>query len=286
MKSNITFLLLFVLVLLSNTAHSQKYVDNSEMIVIDTSIITIRYQLAMVEDTTLIEKVSMDLVQLEIGRSISRCHSIHLQQYDSTCCSWLERGKKSFPSSPKDDVFPVDVYKQNGGSGMFVIQRLPLPMGPIMEYSEEKSIFEWQLKQGKKNVAGYDCEKAECVLRGRRWTAWFTREIPFSEGPWKFVGLPGTILQIEDNNSHFSFTCICVKKEQIPILLQKEGIRIKSDRENTRVLEALYYDDMIAYIKRVQPEMKIQISRKDGSSYEAKTEQKAKPQPFNPIELE
>lgn len=286
MKGNIAFPLLFALALLANTAHPQKYVDNSEMIVIDTSIITIRYQLAMVEDTTSIDKVSMDIVQLEIGKSVSRCHSIHLQQYDSTCCSWLARGKESFPSSPKGDVFPVDVYKQKGSSGMFVIQRLPTPMGPIMEYPEEKSIFEWQLKPGVKNVAGYDCERAECVFRGRRWTAWFTREIPFSEGPWKFVGLPGTILQIEDDNSHYSFTCICVKNEQMPILLQREGSRMKSDRESIRLLEALYYEDMIAYMKKVQPEMKIQIARKDGTSYEAKREQKAKPQPYNPIELE
>ena len=34
-------------------------------------------------------------------------------------------------------------------------------------------------------VASFDCQKAECDFRGRRWEAWFTPEIPVSEGPWK-----------------------------------------------------------------------------------------------------
>ena len=41
-------------------------------------------------------------------------------------------------------------------------------------------------------MASFDCQKAECDFRGRRWEAWFTTEIPVGEGPWKLRGLPGT----------------------------------------------------------------------------------------------
>lgn len=38
---------------------------------------------------------------------------------------------------------------------------------------------------------------------GRKWTAWFSLDIPISDGPYKFRGLPGLIIFLyEDNNKH------------------------------------------------------------------------------------
>jgi len=39
-------------------------------------------------------------------------------------------------------------------------------------------------------VAGYVCQKATCLFRGRDYTAWFSNDIPISNGPWKFGGFP------------------------------------------------------------------------------------------------
>ena len=61
-------------------------------------------------------------------------------------------------------------------------------------YEEEAPELEWEMTGEHGTVASFDCQKAECDFRGRRWEAWFTPEIPVSEGPWKLKGLPGLIL--------------------------------------------------------------------------------------------
>ena len=58
-------------------------------------------------------------------------------------------------------------------------------------YEEEVPALEWEMTGEHGTVASFDCQKAECDFRGRRWEAWFAPEIPVSEGPWKLKGLPG-----------------------------------------------------------------------------------------------
>ena len=65
-------------------------------------------------------------------------------------------------------------------------------------------------------VASYDCQKAECDFRGRRWEAWFTPEIPVSEGPWKLKGLPGLILYARDTTGQYSFEAVSVTDSHEP----------------------------------------------------------------------
>lgn len=45
-------------------------------------------------------------------------------------------------------------------------------------------------------------------MGGRQWIAWFTSEIPLSEGPYKFGGLPGLILEVADSEGDYRYTCI------------------------------------------------------------------------------
>lgn len=71
-------------------------------------------------------------------------------------------------------------------------------------------------------ILGYRCKKATTFYRGRRYTAWFTLDIPISDGPYKFWGLPGLILMIYDTQNFHKFEVVSISKPYAgtPILLE------------------------------------------------------------------
>lgn len=56
-----------------------------------------------------------------------------------------------------------------------------------------------------KVILGYICNKATITFRGSKLTAYYTKKIKYEEGPYKFWGLPGLILEIKDDeNSEYN----------------------------------------------------------------------------------
>jgi GLPGLI family protein len=90
-------------------------------------------------------------------------------------------------------------------------------------YSEPVPKQNWKITNETKEIAGYKCQKATCTFRGRHYIAWFTREIPVKEGPWKFNGLPGLIVKIYDTHEHYDFELYSVKKEKKTIVFNDFG---------------------------------------------------------------
>lgn len=66
----------------------------------------------------------------------------------------------------------------------------------------------WHLSNEKKEILGYQCQKATGIFRGRQYTLWFSSEIPASFGPWKFNGLPGLILEVKENSGALEFLAL------------------------------------------------------------------------------
>lgn len=70
---------------------------------------------------------------------------------------------------------------------------------------KQKDIIIWKIHKETKKISDYAVQKATCIFGGRKWTAWFTREIPINEGPYKFGGLPGMILEVADSANHYQY---------------------------------------------------------------------------------
>ena len=96
--------------------------------------------------------------------------------------------------------------------------------------------FGWNIKTNKKNILGYSCQKAVLNYKGRSYIAWFSDKLTFQNGPWKFGGLPGLILEISDTQNHYSFKLIGIKKETklFPAIYQK-AIKIKKENFDSTV---------------------------------------------------
>lgn len=85
-------------------------------------------------------------------------------------------------------------------------------------FIEENEIPDWELTNEFLEIANYKCQKAHTNYKGREWTAWFTNEIPLSDGPYKFYGLPGLVVQIQDKNKIHTFSLIHVINIENPYL--------------------------------------------------------------------
>jgi len=165
-------------------------------------------------DTSQKEKVQNERMELFIGEECSRFMSYNRLVSDSLLSGFEKKGTpfqviiNSRSAFPKIKFQPI-VYKNFPENQITVIDRLG---GSKYQYNEVYGEFNWQIKSDTLTVAGYKCQLATCCYAGRNYEAWFTNEIPISEGPYKFHGLPGLIIRIYDSKMEYDFDLIEVKK--------------------------------------------------------------------------
>lgn len=70
---------------------------------------------------------------------------------------------------------------------------------------EEDLKFNWNILSDKEKIGEYNTQKATTEYGGRKWTAWFSTDIPFQDGPYRFYGLPGLIVKIQDDGQNYSW---------------------------------------------------------------------------------
>ncbi|MEZ4906012.1 MAG: GLPGLI family protein [Spirosomataceae bacterium] len=70
----------------------------------------------------------------------------------------------------------------------------------------EQSDLAWTISAEQDTLSGYPCTKAITHYAGRQYEAWFTADIPISDGPYIFGGLPGLIVKLNDTKNHYVFT--------------------------------------------------------------------------------
>mgnify|MGYP000758014054 FL=1 len=145
--------------------------------------------------------------------SQSKFYSPRTEQIDSLCST--PDGEAKFKEMQRAAALAGnfdDIPRRDGS--MYVVKSTDTNVMKVYDtagmeqYVVEEPIenIDWTLSEDSlKNVLGYDCIMATADYHGRKWTAWFTPEIPLQAGPWKLAGLPGLILEADADNGVYSF---------------------------------------------------------------------------------
>lgn len=111
----------------------------------------------------------------------------------------------------------------------------------------------WTLTPDKKEVNDITLQKATTTWAGRNWTAWFAKEIPFQEGPYKFLGLPGLIVEISDDENNYQFSLVksqnLKESAQDMIIEYAQEISVPVTWEKYKRSKLKYYESPIGFIK-------------------------------------
>ena len=187
----------------------------------DSTILTVTYDVyyQKFEEEPKKEK---DLMRLDIGAHSSQYVSVRLE-FVTKHKSDIITGKIKNPytgyTTLRDEVF-----KNTPDKGFMRFIHMP---GWVSCREKIEGLFDWQLLEGDSVVCEYSCHKAVTTFRGRTWTVWYTLDIPYSDGPWKFCGLPGLVLHAYDSEGLFRFNCIGIEKgdgHEIKMKMPKSGV--------------------------------------------------------------
>ena len=143
-------------------------------------------------------------------------------------------------------------------------------------YTEPIPQLQWTMVRGDSTVLGYTCHKATTRFRGRDYIAWYTEEIPFPYGPFKFGGLPGLIACIYDTQREHIYTLVGFEKAPSEEYIYERARRMwfETTREVVAKLQRNYHE---------QPDLfTSDIVTPDPRNKPVKHHSK----PYNPIELE
>ena len=212
--------------------------------VLDRAYLKCQYEYTLQSDT-LSGKTRDDLLILQIGENISKCYSHYSAEVDSISAlpNWYEVMKKHLDYAfSKKEINTNDyphkrmkayVYKNYPQGKMTVTDGLTLQ---YYMYEDELNAQQWEIKDSTKTILDYQCQMATCDFRGREWTAWFTTDIPVNDGPWKFGGLPGLIMEAYDKGNQYVFTIVGLQKvENEPIFFSETYVGSKRFEKTNRI---------------------------------------------------
>ncbi len=189
---------------------------------------------------------------------------------DNIVTLYINNNKSIFQDDKKgkiDSIIAVQKYTQLSTLPMFKTNHViykDLNKGEItyseiidkinFGYIEQIKDIKWKLSNEKKTILTYECYKAETQFYGRNYIAWYTKDIPYSDGPYKFSGLPGLILKVNDDNDNFQYDAISISKKNVNIIYDTNFNKI--DRIKLR-------DSKINNIIKRKPDVKLNPMEKN-----------------------
>lgn len=233
MKKN-TVLFLIILTSFKLSSQVKKQIDKSKY----RAIYSYQFQ----RDSLDTSNVKIEEMELLIGKDISLFQSLNFKFNDSLRFSNKDKinsitDVQSIMSERKKAYIKYKIVKHK--KHITVYEDFLLSK---FKYNEKVNL-KWQILNDTLTINSYKCNKATTNYSGREYIAWFTKEIPISNGPYKFTGLPGLIIKIYDTKNQHLFKLNSFTKKSVPIILYNQ----LNTRQN--VTKKQYYDAIKKYKK-------------------------------------
>lgn len=164
------------------------------------------YEYRSIPDSTNKGNIEKEIMALNIEKDKSEFYSFKKFKSDSTLLADSNKGVFSMPPNKKMNTDRV-ITTANCNEIDYITDI------SFQRYSIKQNInLKWDIIPEFDKIFGYSVQKATTEFGGRKWYAWFASEIPIQFGPYKFFGLPGLIIKIEDVNKNHIFELIGIKK--------------------------------------------------------------------------
>lgn len=158
------------------------------------------YEYKFVSDSTKKDESKTELMFLDVAKKGSKFFSRNLFVSDSLLQVQNKGGNRDF-SKIKFGTIGFKVEKSYPDYKVIFFNRLDMDEYKV---SDERKL-NWKILPDKEKIDEFNAQKAIADFAGRKWIAWFVSDIPIQDGPYKFHGLPGLIVKIEDETKSHSF---------------------------------------------------------------------------------
>lgn len=168
------------------------------------------YEYKFIPDANDRNDVKSEMMYLDIDQKGSRYYSRDKFVSDSTNQAEMEKQIRSFSGNinvnrkEKQGMVSFKVTKTYPDFTTYLFRNISSDKYKIKE--DQKP--EWKILPDKQKIGEYNAQKATTNFGGREWIAWFSADIPFQDGPYKFYGLPGLIVKIEDTTGSHIMTLV------------------------------------------------------------------------------
>ncbi|WP_426478867.1 GLPGLI family protein [Chryseobacterium sp. CBSDS_008] len=176
------------------------------------------YEYKFIPDSSNKQDVKTEMMMLDIDKNGSSYYSRDKFVADSIGKAELEKqlkaggGNISVNRRDRPGQVSYKVTKQYPDFKTYLFRSISTDKYKIKEDRKP----EWKIVPEKEKIGAYQAQKATASFGGREWTAWFTTDLPFQDGPYVFYGLPGLIVKIEDATGSHSMAMIGNKTINTP----------------------------------------------------------------------
>ncbi|MGA9213543.1 GLPGLI family protein [Kaistella sp.] len=241
------------------------------------------YQVTMKPDSTDRNSTKTELANLDISGGNSIFYPENRLKRDSIMGRMRQTGSFNFDRNQMQNLrtnmdFIIEKdYKT--GKKLYKARIL----GDQYAYEEDRPM-NWEILPETVKIGEYKTQKAVANFAGRTWYAWFTTEVPFQDGPYKFSGLPGLIVKVEDSKGDYSFDLKEAKKINEVANFEQRGSTIAVKRAAFEKQQEQFRKDPTAAMASMGSQMRIQMNPNQRKQMEDRQKEEFKKN-NNPIEL-